>query len=198
MDRIDNEVREFLWFLTIEAQFDKNYEKRVSRSVLWWIAYSVGFCPTSGGSLKVDGVASLPGGLAEGVPTPSVGQIYRISSAVRSGHTRGKTKADGALAGASRGSGPKPLRRRPKSSAEDVELRRIAESRPESHEDMFHALDGRVNVSRAKPFANAGGWMNGFKRDKPAARAWLSRAWTRLPATARLSGVSAQAAHPGR
>jgi hypothetical protein len=76
--------------------------------------------------------------------------------------------------------GRKTVRRNSKYEAIDKALRSIGESRPTSHEEVFRALDGRVPVPNAKPFAGAGGWFAGFKRDRGAAHAWLSKAWSRL------------------
>jgi hypothetical protein len=78
------------------------------------------------------------------------------------------------------GLGRKTVRRSSKYEAIDAALRSIAESRPTSHEKVFDALDGRAPVPNAKPFAMAGGWLSGFKRDRVAAHAWLSKAWSRL------------------
>jgi len=74
----------------------------------------------------------------------------------------------------------KPVRRSPRYEAIDSTLRRIAESRPTSHEAVFRALDGRIPIPNAEPFGSAGGWLIGFRRNKTAARTWLSKAWSRL------------------
>jgi hypothetical protein len=74
----------------------------------------------------------------------------------------------------------KPVRRSPKYEAIDRTLRCIAESRPTSHEEVFRALDGRIPIPNAVPIGGAGGWLAGFRRNKIAARTWLSKAWSHL------------------
>jgi hypothetical protein len=74
----------------------------------------------------------------------------------------------------------KPVRRNPKYQAIDEELRKIAEMRPGNHEEVFRALDGRVPPPNAEPFKTHGGWLIGFRHDGTRARAWLSKAWSRL------------------
>ena len=71
-------------------------------------------------------------------------------------------------------------RRMPPNGDIDVILREIAKSQPKSQAEVFRALDKRVRPPRAKPFAAAGGWVTGFRRDEKAARSWLSKNWSRL------------------
>jgi len=75
---------------------------------------------------------------------------------------------------------PRPKKRDLKYAAVDAALRQIAEARPRSHEEVFRSLEGRTCIPNAEPFLSARGWLAGFKRNKPTARAWLSRAWYRL------------------
>ena len=74
----------------------------------------------------------------------------------------------------------KRVRRNAKYEAIDEALRETAKSRPRSHEEVFQALNGRSKPPNAEPFKTAGGWHAGFKKDAVAARAWLSKAWSRL------------------
>ncbi len=74
----------------------------------------------------------------------------------------------------------KPRRQHARYEAIDKELRKIAEMRPMSHEEVFRSLDGRAPIPFAEPFATVRGWSAGFQRDQAAARAWLSKAWSRL------------------
>lgn len=75
----------------------------------------------------------------------------------------------------------KRVRRNPKYEVIDKALQEIAESRPSSQEEILQSLDGRrVVTPPAEPFVTARGWMPGFKRDAPAARAWLSKRWAEL------------------
>jgi hypothetical protein len=71
-------------------------------------------------------------------------------------------------------------RRNSKYQSIDSELRRIAEARPKSHEEVFNALNARTRIPNAEPFYSSGGWLAGFRRNKPQARAWLSKHWARL------------------
>jgi hypothetical protein len=72
-------------------------------------------------------------------------------------------------------------RRNQRYEAIDAALRQIAESRPRSQEEVFGSLQRRhVVTPLAQPFLAAGGWMAGFKRDKTASRAWLSKRWAEL------------------
>lgn len=77
-----------------------------------------------------------------------------------------------------------PSRRRPRNDryAEiDKTLVAISESKPESQEAVFKALDSRkIKVPSAEPFETAGGWVAGFKRDPKLARTWLSKRWALL------------------
>lgn len=75
----------------------------------------------------------------------------------------------------------KPVRRNHKYLAIDNALRRIAESRPRTHEEVFQSLQSRnVVIPHAVPFLSARGWIPGFRRDPAAARAWLSKRWAVL------------------
>lgn len=74
----------------------------------------------------------------------------------------------------------KPKKRDPKYAALDALLRQIAAAHPQSHEEVFRSLEGRIDIPNAQPFVGARGWLAGFKRNKADARAWLSRAWSRL------------------
>jgi hypothetical protein len=70
--------------------------------------------------------------------------------------------------------------RSPRYKAIDDTLRDIAQMTPRRHDDVFQNLDGRVKIPNAEPFHAAGGWVKGFNTDRRAARAWLSKAWSRL------------------
>jgi hypothetical protein len=75
----------------------------------------------------------------------------------------------------------KPVRRSQKYKTIDDALQEIAESRPSTQEGVFQSLDGRhVVIPPAEPFVTARGWIAGFRRDKAAARAWLSKRWAEL------------------
>jgi len=75
----------------------------------------------------------------------------------------------------------KPVRRNQKYRMIDVALQKIAESRPSTQEEVFQSLEERhVVTPPAEPFMTARGWMPGFRRDAPAARAWLSKRWAEL------------------
>jgi hypothetical protein len=75
----------------------------------------------------------------------------------------------------------KPVRRNTSYEKIDKALQAIAESRPCTQEEILTLLDGRCKVfPPAEPFATAFGWMAGFRRDKTAARAWLSKRWREL------------------
>jgi hypothetical protein len=76
---------------------------------------------------------------------------------------------------------PKKLARRNERYTKiDIALRRIAESNPQTQEEVFTALEGRVLFPPAEPFLTADGWLAGFRRDGVAARAWLSKRWGEL------------------
>jgi hypothetical protein len=82
----------------------------------------------------------------------------------------------------------KPVRRNAKYETIDKALNGLADARPRDHEAVFRSLDDRkIAVPNCRPFKAAGGWLKGFHKDPHAARAWLSRAWSRLglPAFAR-------------
>jgi hypothetical protein len=74
----------------------------------------------------------------------------------------------------------KPVRRNTVHEKIDQVLCEIAEMRPQSHEEVFRALDKRAPLPKAQPFASARGWLAGFNSDEHSARVWLSKAWTRL------------------
>jgi hypothetical protein len=76
----------------------------------------------------------------------------------------------------------KPVRRHAKQEAIDTALREISKSLPKSHEEVFQSLEGRTKSGYPdrEPFRTAGGWWKGFRKDPPAARAWLSKNWTQL------------------
>jgi hypothetical protein len=74
----------------------------------------------------------------------------------------------------------KSRRRNPRYQAIDVELRSIEQARPRSHEEVFRSINGRAPIPNAEPFQSAKGWLAGFKRDRVAARVWLSKRWSRL------------------
>jgi hypothetical protein len=69
----------------------------------------------------------------------------------------------------------RPVRRHPRYTKIDEALQEIAESHPRTQEEVFRALEGRAGFPPAEPFETARGWIAGFRRDKPAARAWLSK-----------------------
>ena len=75
---------------------------------------------------------------------------------------------------------PRRVRRNARYEAIDQVLRDIAKSQPKGHEEVFQALDGRCRVPNADPFRGAGGWHAGFRKNRVAAQAWLSKAWSRL------------------
>jgi hypothetical protein len=72
------------------------------------------------------------------------------------------------------------VRRHPRYTKIDEALQEIAESHPRTQEEVFRALEGRAGFPPAEPFETARGWIAGFRRDKPAARAWLSKRWAEL------------------
>jgi hypothetical protein len=75
----------------------------------------------------------------------------------------------------------KPVRRNQKYNVIDAALGKVADGRPSTQEEVFQALDARrVVIPPAEPFTGARGWIAGFRRDPPAARAWLSKRWTEL------------------
>jgi len=75
----------------------------------------------------------------------------------------------------------KPIRRSPKYEKIDCRLSEISKARPKNHAEVFQFLDGgKVPLPNRKAFKSAGGWLKGFQKDRPAASAWLSTAWTRL------------------
>jgi len=91
------------------------------------------------------------------------------------------------------------IRRTSKYVELDNALRSIDEMHPSSQEEIFRTLDSRnVRVPRAEPFRSAGGWMAGFKKDKHGARAWLSKAWTRLELTPIARGPKAVTVTAGK
>lgn len=76
---------------------------------------------------------------------------------------------------------PRGTRRNSRYEKIDKALREFAEMRPRSHEEVFQALDDRqVRVPFSEPFCTAGAWLAGFRKDHKHARAWLSKAWSRL------------------
>jgi hypothetical protein len=75
----------------------------------------------------------------------------------------------------------KRRRRNKRYEAIDAALKQIAESRPRTQKEVFQSLEQRrVPFPPAHPFFSAGGWIEGFKRDPEAARAWLSKWWSEL------------------
>ena len=76
--------------------------------------------------------------------------------------------------------GPKPMARDPRYEAIDDQLRKIADTHPKGHAEVFDFLEKRVPIPSAEPFKSARGWLNGFRKDPEGARAWLSKAWSRL------------------
>jgi hypothetical protein len=75
----------------------------------------------------------------------------------------------------------KPGRRNPKYEKINQMLKKIAEARPEGHEEVFQSLDKRgTPTPNAEPFRSAEGWMAGYKQDKRGAGTWLSLNWKRL------------------
>jgi hypothetical protein len=75
----------------------------------------------------------------------------------------------------------KPVRRNQRYKVIDEALQEIAESRPSTQEEVFQSIEGRhVVIPLAEPFMAAHGWIPGFRRDKAAARAWLSKRWAEL------------------
>jgi hypothetical protein len=73
-----------------------------------------------------------------------------------------------------------PARRSRQYEQIDEALRQVAESRPKSHEEALRLLDHRTRLPNAEPFVSAKGWIAGFNKDPRAARAWLSKQWSRL------------------
>ena len=73
----------------------------------------------------------------------------------------------------------KPVRRHGRYATIDEALQKIAEMRPTSHAEAFRCLQGRAPLPYAEPFKTAQGWLTGFQRDQPRARAWLAKAWSR-------------------
>jgi hypothetical protein len=74
----------------------------------------------------------------------------------------------------------KLVRRNQKYKTIDEALKKVADSRPQTQEEVFKALEGRVVSPPAEPFETARGWMAGFRRDEATARAWLSKRWREL------------------
>ena len=75
----------------------------------------------------------------------------------------------------------KPVRQNQRYVAIDYALRAIAESRPQTQEEIFQSLEGRhIAIPLAEPFLPARGWMAGFRKAPVAARAWLSKRWREL------------------
>jgi hypothetical protein len=75
----------------------------------------------------------------------------------------------------------KPVRRNQKYRVIDEVLKKLAESRPRTQEEVFQSLEARhVVVPPAEPFMGARGWMAGFRQDPGSARAWLSKRWAEL------------------
>jgi hypothetical protein len=74
----------------------------------------------------------------------------------------------------------KRLRRNKRYEKIDRTLIEISAAQPVNHEEFFGSLEGRVPIPPAEPFANAGGWKVGFRKDRRAAQAWLSKRWALL------------------
>jgi hypothetical protein len=63
----------------------------------------------------------------------------------------------------------------------DRAIRKIADSRPQTQEEVFQSLDDRdVPIPLAKPFLSAHGWIAGFRKNPADARSWLSKRWKKL------------------
>jgi hypothetical protein len=91
---------------------------------------------------------------------------------------------DSKEANKSKGRGKDPTRRNPRYKQIDAALKEISESRPRTQEEVFQSLDNRhVPLPPAEPFHSARGWMAGFRRDRSAARSWLSKRWSELNLT---------------
>ena len=66
-------------------------------------------------------------------------------------------------------------------SAIDQTLISISDAKPKNHKEVFRSLDERhVRIPHAEPFARSGGWGAGFRNDRQAAHAWLSKRWKLL------------------
>jgi len=79
-----------------------------------------------------------------------------------------------------RGIKKKPTARALRYEAIDKALRGIAEAAPKRHREVFDGFNGSIDLPFAEPFASAGGWLTGYRRDRVAARVWLSKTWSRL------------------
>jgi len=92
-----------------------------------------------------------------------------------------------------KGRGKEPTRRNPRYKQIDAALKEISESRPRTQEEVFQSLDNRhVPLPPAEPFHSARGWMAGFRRDRSAARSWLSKRWSELNLTPLPKGPKSQ------
>ena len=75
----------------------------------------------------------------------------------------------------------KTLRSSTQYAAIDNVLIAIAESRPQTQEEVFQMLQSRKEkIPRAEPFMSARGWLAGFQKDSASARSWLSKRWRLL------------------
>jgi hypothetical protein len=176
VDRIERESREFLWHLTLEAMREKGHDQRgqpigcmvdrvfsrILPEVRREFERSSEWRQYQEGLLEVAQIQALGMEQSRAIDQP------------------GTPKADAAVKSPSGGSRPKLLRRGSNNDKIDQALRQIAEVQPKGHEEVFRLLEGRAKVPDAKPFASTGEWTSGFRRDKAAARAWLSKAWSRL------------------
>jgi hypothetical protein len=77
-------------------------------------------------------------------------------------------------------SGKRPVRRSKTLKTIDEKLEKIADIHPQTQEEVFEALNGRVIFPQAEPFKTARGWLAGFRDDEAMARAWLSKRWGEL------------------
>jgi hypothetical protein len=181
VERVDREVREFLSCFALEAQLQKGYDSQGRPTIPLTDRVFGRILP----EVRLEFEKSAEWRRYQ-EDLLNVAQVCASGAAIglaKRGHDaepRHALGTGGALAGSSGGAQPKSRRRNTGNNNIDNALREIAMARPASHEEVFRGLDGRVKPPHAKPFATTGGWMSGFRADKAAARAWLSKAWSRL------------------
>jgi hypothetical protein len=198
-ERMRSETDEFLHHLIVAAYYEKSpstnrlefFEPDVKQKIKEsddWLRYQQTLAAIAQGQAAAD--REVADGQAD--PGKDKSQLDQVEPAVLEVSAEEQTPvgssaqaisppgSERALKGSSSGLARKTVRRNSKYEEIDKTLRSIAESRPTSHEEVFRALDGRAHLPNAKPFLGAAGWFDAFRRNKVAARAWLSKAWSRL------------------